>query len=512
MNREENVIIISNISVEPFLQPIVEQYWIKQSDEIKFHYVPYRDCRDQRYHRYFKEAAYIIVWLNLEAFFPEIRHKEVGTKDELAELCGIETLCEKIAAYFSEGMTAKILWFSFENYSSPAATLYGYQRNSSVAGLNYRLHKILPENGVFIDLEQIIANVGIRNAYDTNNKYRWDYPYSKELTLAVVKELHKQYRIDHGVTPKCLVLDCDNVLWGGVLSEDGIENIKLGNCGWGKEYQDFQRFVLSLYNHGIILALCSKNDMNDVQQVFREHSGMILKEEQIACFQVNWRNKPENIKEIAEKLNINLDSLVFVDDSLIEIEAVKEMLPEVITIQYRRDEMYEYFSCFSLRNEVLGDEIIKRNETYKTDQYRQALREMCSTYDEYLNSLEIQLSIHNAVPAEYGRIAELTQRTSKCTNGVRCTVHDIKEWCSEENWHIYSVYLTDKFSDLGLVGILGIRGEELYIYSLSCRALGRGIEEKMCSYIQEHHLISSVKFNFTGKNMELESLLQNVFL
>ena len=144
---------------------------------------------------------------------------------------------------------------------------------------------------------------------------------------AAVKEIQKQYFIEQGITKKCLVLDCDNVLWGGILSEDGIENIKLGGSGFGRTYQDFQRFVLSLYYHGVILAVCSKNDLPDVMNMFHEHSEMILKEEHIACFQVNWENKPDNIRRIAETLNIGLDSMVFLDDSPVEIEAVKSILP-----------------------------------------------------------------------------------------------------------------------------------------------------------------------------------------
>ena len=122
------------------------------------------------------------------------------------------------------------------------------------------------------------------------------------------------------------------MLWGGILSEDRIENIKLGGNGWGRIYQDFQRFVLSLYYHGVILAICSKNDLPDVLRMFHEHSEMIMREEYIACFQVNWEDKPSNIQKIAEKLNIGLDSMVFVDDSPVEIEAVKAILPKVTTI------------------------------------------------------------------------------------------------------------------------------------------------------------------------------------
>lgn len=227
---------------------------------------------------------------------------------------------------------------------------------------------------LFIDLKHLIAEVGISNAYDSKSKYRWNAPYSKILIEAAVKEIHKQYLIEKGITKKCLVLDCDNVLWGGILSEDGIENIKLSGSGFGRVYQDFQRFVLSLYYHGVILAVCSKNDLSDVLTMFRKHSEMILKEEQIACFQVNWEDKPSNIQKIAEKFNIGLDSIVFVDDSPIEIEAVKTMLPEVTTILFKQDMDYDQFSCFNLKSNVNIANIDKRNETYRTNGFREELK------------------------------------------------------------------------------------------------------------------------------------------
>lgn len=169
----------------------------------------------------------------------------------------------------------------------------------------------LKDNASFINLKRLITEIGVANAYNSKGKYCWNAPYSNALVEAAVKEIHKQYFIEKGITKKCLVLDCDNVLWGGILSEDGIENIKLGGSGFGRPYQDFQRFVLSLYYHGVILAVCSKNDLSDIMIMFREHSEMVLKEEHIAYSQVNWDNKPTNIKRIAETLNISLDSIVF---------------------------------------------------------------------------------------------------------------------------------------------------------------------------------------------------------
>jgi len=245
--------------------------------------------------------------------------------------------------------------------------------------------------------------------------------------------------------------------------------------------------------------------------MFREHSEMVLKEEHIACFQVNWENKPDNIKWIAETLNIGLDSIVFVDDSPVEIEAVKSMLPEVTTIRYDRNILYEQFSCFNLKSNVSMTDIEKRNETYRTNQSRETLKAQYDSYSEYIAALEIKTDIHEALPIEYSRIAEITQRTNKCTNGKRYTVKEIKERVAYENVKIYSLSVSDRFSDLGLVGVVEIEGDILTLFSLSCRALGREIEGRLLQFIADKYRVSNIKFRYTGKNEDVKDILIQVF-
>ena len=240
--------------------------------------------------------------------------------------------------------------------------------------------------------------------------------------------------------------------------------------------------------------------------MFREHNEMILKEENIACFQVNWEDKPSNIKTIAEKLNISLDSMVFVDDSPSEIKAVKAMLPEVTSILFKRDMDYQQFSCFNLKNTVSITEVKKRNETYRTNACREELKAKYVDYADYIKNLGIKIDIHEAVPIEYSRISELTQRTNKCTNGKRYTVSEIKERMVSDRVKLYSVSVSDRFSDLGLVGVIEIEDDALTLFSLSCRALGREIERKMLHFIRTQHQINSIVYHSTGKNKAIETL------
>ena len=266
--------------------------------------------------------------------------------------------------------------------------------------------------------------------------------------------------------------------------------------------------MLYLYYHGVIIAICSKNEKSDVLRVFREHNEMILREEHIACFCVNWDNKADNIKAIAETLNIGLDSIVFIDDSDFEVQAVKALLPEVTAVKYERDNVYKQLPCFNLKSNIDIEKVQKRNLTYRTNKLRKNLRSETSSFEEYLNALEMKVDIHKALPIELSRIAELTQRTNKCTNGRRYTAQQIKAMI-ENGYALYSVSLSDKFSDLGLVGAIGIDGNTLDLFSLSCRALGRNVEEIMIGFIREKNIEKSY-YNLTAQNNELHSKINNL--
>ncbi len=504
-----NIDVISDIIFDPYFSPLIKAYI---GENAKVYPIPYGEQNEGERRKQLEESEIIVVWLNLESLYlhacDALNSQSIPHQQIIEE---VVASCKRLYTDITEYTNAHIFWFLFEDYFNKLHIVTGHRYNALVDRINAELDGILKNDVSFIDLKRLIADVGISNAYDTKGKYRWNAPYSKVLIEAAVKEIHKQYLIAQGTTKKCLVFDCDNVLWGGILSEDGVENIKLGGAGFGRPYQDFQRFALSLYYHGIILAVCSKNDLSDVMTMFREHSEMVLKEEHIACFQVNWENKPDNIKWIAETLNIGLDSMVFVDDAPVEIEAVKSMLPEVTAIRYDRDISHEQFSCFNLKSNVSMADIEKRNETYRTNQSRETLKAQYDSYGEYIAALEIKTDIHEALPIEYSRIAELTQRTNKCTNGKRYTVAEIKERIACKNIKLYSLSVSDRFSDLGLVGTFEIEGSTLNLFSLSCRALGCDIEGRLLHFIAGKYRVSNIKFKSTGKNEDVKDILIQVF-
>ena len=498
-----HIAVISNVVFEPYFVPMIKRFFGKNTTVFL---IPFGEHTETEYQLQFESSDLIVVWLNLESLFPKL-YFSVTEQD----LDGTLAPCKRLYADLASISQAEILWFLFEDYAIPLSAVVGHVYHDFVDKLNLTLKDTLGDQVLFIDLKYLVAEVGISNAYDSKSKYRWNAPYSKTLIEAVVKEIHKQYLIQKGVTKKCLVLDCDNVLWGGILSENSLDELKLSNSGLGRIYQNFQRFVLSLYYRGVILTICSKNDLSDVLTMFHEHSEMLIKEEHIVCFQVNWEDKPNNIQKIAEKLNIDLRSMVFVDDSPVEIEAVKAMLPDVTTVLFKRDIEYEQFSCFNLKSNINMIDIDKRNETYRTNEFREELRAKYIDYVDYIAALEIKIDIHEALPIEYNRISELTQRTNKCTNGRRYTVAEIKERTTSEDVNLYSISVSDRFSDLGLVGAIEIEHETLILFSLSCRALGREVEEKIIGFISDKYQIKNIEFKSTGKNELVKIFLSKSF-
>ncbi len=504
-----HVVVVTNITLEPFFSSYLKEAFFRDALDVNVEIIPYHEYLSEESSKKLSNADQIVAWLNVDGIYPNLINDLTAERFSTSVMAeDIQNKLTQLKTFIRGKSIAPILWIGAEDYCyDPYTNHLGHNGISRglIDRINITLYETIDENDVYVDLKTLIAKIGMGRAFDSKSKYRWNTPYARELLQEIAGEIHKQYRIRKGVTKKCIVLDCDNVLWGGILSEDGVEGIQLGGSGLGRPYQDFGRYILNLYYHGVIIAICSKNDKAEVLRVFREHGEMILKEEHIACFCVNWDNKADNIKAIAETLHIGLDSMVFVDDSDFEIQAVKMLLPEVTAIQYERDHIYEQLSCFHLNKSVDIDKVWKRNRTYQTHELRRSLQAEASSFDEYLKALAMKVEIHKALPIELSRVAELTQRTNKCTNGRRYTVEQLKARL-ESGYVLYTVCLSDRFSDLGLVGAMGVDNSTLDLFSLSCRALGRNVEETMIDFIREND-IRTFEYDLTAQNQELYTKL-----
>ena len=273
MKKTEHIPIITNLSIEPFLSRELSALSDGAGVLLEPVPIPYMEYREHG--GIYGKAGMVFIWLDLEGMLPGWDNGGGGLLEGCASL--VERTYQELCGYLSSVSQAELLIALFENYSSPLAIVAGHESDMAVDGLNRRIQEGLSRQAVFLDMRHLIASVGTGSAYSPKDRYRWGYPYSQALTRAVAAELYKQHAILTGRTKKCVAVDCDNVLWGGILSEDGMEGLRLGGSGLGKEHQDFQRFLLALHHRGAILAVCSRNDLSDVLAVFRGHGEMVLR-------------------------------------------------------------------------------------------------------------------------------------------------------------------------------------------------------------------------------------------
>lgn len=285
---------------------------------------------------------------------------------------------------------------------------------------------------------------------------------------------------------KCIVLDCDNTLWGGVVGEDGVHGVKLGQDYPGNAFKSFQELLLELSRKGIILAVCSKNNFADVQELWNNNPNNLINDKVLSAYRINWQNKAENIKSIAEELNIGTDSFVFIDDNPVERGLVKEFLPEVVVPDFPEKpyelvnffwSIYnEYFSTFELSNED-----IKKTEQYKEIFFRNESKKVFENMDDYLSSLDIVVDIIPANDSNITRLAQMTQKTNQFNlRTKRYTEEDLKAKI-DNGGRIFCANVKDKFGDNGITieCIIDENENEFFLdsYLLSCRILGREIEK-----------------------------------
>ena len=290
---------------------------------------------------------------------------------------------------------------------------------------------------------------------------------------------------------KCLVLDLDNTLWGGVLGEEGIDGIKIGGDYPGKSFLYFQEALLELSKSGVILTICSKNNEQDVQEAWERNPFLVLKKEHFATYRINWTDKATNIKEIAGELNIGLDSMVFVDDNPTERELVRQMLPMVEVPEFPiqpyelpvffQKLVEDFFKVYSVT-----DEDKRKTEQYKANALRAQAQQRFSDLTDFLRSLDIRMTIEQANDFNIPRIAQMTQKTNQFNLTTRrYTETDIRRFL-EEGWKIWCLCVADKFGDNGITGCLMVKPipspsqkeekGEIDTLLLSCRILGKGIE------------------------------------
>jgi FkbH-like protein len=368
------------------------------------------------------------------------------------------------------------------------AALRGEHRSTRIQALNDDLRRVArtSRGRIFIaDWERVLSQLGQDRALDPRFGYMYRLPVTKDFLAVYARQVATIARLLKGHGKKCLVLDCDNTLWGGIVGEDGRQGIRLDPHAFpGCCYYDFQRSILNLITTGTVVTLCSRNDASAVWDVIDNHPHSLLRREHIAASRINWRDKATNMAELSREIKLHPDSMVFVDDSPSECELIRQSMPEVSVLQVptRVHELPAllYRTCwFDTLGTSAEDE--RRTNLYQEASRREAARTEFADLDAYLASLELRGTIQRVSADTLRRSAQLIAKANQFNlTTKRYSEPQLQGLLSDPLWAIFTLSAADRFGDLGIVGVLIAerRADCAWIDSLvlSCRALGRQLE------------------------------------
>lgn len=352
----------------------------------------------------------------------------------------------------------------------------------------------------FWDLDSVQRSVGLSSSHDARQWYLYRQPFTDAFLLAAGHLLSRIILTRRRVPCKCIIVDCDNTLWGGIVGEDGVAGIQIGGDFPGTAYEDFQQLLLHWRSRGILLAMTSKNTEADVWEVFDHRSEMLLRREHFSAWKINWATKVDNIVEIAILLNIGLDSMVFVDDNPLEIDLVRERLPEVRSVLLPRDpaDIMQHLRALTMFDQIeVTNEDRGRAVMLQSEEQRRRLSATVSK-EEFQRSLELRLELVNP-QWEVVRITQLVNRTNQFNlSGIRRSLNELRQIIERGSMRVYALKVSDRFGEYGITGVAIVdacqAGEwNLDTFLLSCRILGRGVETAFLARVVADALVQGVE-------------------
>lgn len=419
--------------------------------------------------------------------------------EAVADLAAVELQTwKKLWDLLSQRLGCQIIQNTF---ATPPWGVLGHleQRVPSATGnylrrLNQAIFDEAPTHVVVHDMEALATSHGKWDWSDERFYYDAKLPCAPELLPVLAHSLVSQILAIRGKSRKCLVLDLDNTLWGGVIGDDGMGGIILGHGdAQGEAFSSFQEYARNLKDRGVILAVCSKNDNHVAREAFESHPEMVLKMDDITSFYANWDDKATNLRRIAQDINIGLDSLVFFDDNPAERAIVRRYLPEVAVPELPDDaagyvkvlERHRFFETVSLNQEDLD-----RTSMYAKDAKRNALMTSATDMDEYLASLNMRAVVEPINDVNQERVSQLINKSNQFNLTTRrYSAAELQTVRNDPSWMAFGYRLLDEFGDNGIICVvLGrLEGEALEIdtWLMSCRVLNRGVEAFIMNHIYD---------------------------
>jgi len=327
-------------------------------------------------------------------------------------------------------------------------------------------------------------------AFNPKLWYLGKIPFSNEIFKEAVQDIKAAWRGMLGYARKLIIIDLDDTVWGGIVGDVGWENLVLGgHHHLGEAYVDFQHALKSMKKRGILLAIVSKNEEKTALQAIKNHPEMVLALEDFTGWRINWQDKVQNILELMTQLNLGPQSAVLIDDNPAERARVKESLPEVLVPDWPEDPLLYPAALLSLRcfdMPSLSREDLSRADMYLSENQRRDLKKTVRSLEEWLKHLAIRVQVEDLHPASLQRAAQLLNKTNQMNLSTRrMSEAELMAWAEQKHHKLWTLRVSDRFGDAGLTGIVSLelhdRKAQIVDFVLSCRVLGRKIEEAMLS-------------------------------
>ena len=412
--------------------------------------------------------------------------------------------CIKNARYNLEYIAKKIVdkkiyVLTLYNYFSSSLVLSDNEIEREISNFNNYIYDY-KKNVYVIDIKQFFIKNGF--VFDKRFYYNYNAIISPKLKNEFLNWFNEQYRLLNVTRKKCLVVDFDNTIWNGILGEDGIDGIKFNGEYPGNVFGEVQKLIKEVKDSGIILCGVTKNNQEDIDELFIKRKDLYLTKDDFTIIKGGWDNKVNSIVEIVKQLNIGMDSLVFVDDNVFEIELVSKSLNEVSTVllpdekymipSLLNDKFREYFSIYELSKEDM-----EKNELYKKMQEANDLKLSSLDYDSYLKELDMKIEINYMNDLNIDRIVQLINKSNQFNlTTKRYTKEELLNSLTS-NDYVYCVSVMDRFGDLGICGVCIVKNNnnKYYIdeFLLSCRILGRTIENEFLKVILNDLFSKNIK-------------------
>ena len=469
----------------------------------------------------YKNSNAVIIFWELCNIIDGLQYKiELINNDQLDEILE-KTKAEIDLVLKNLEKTSLVLINKFTSLSFSSLNIRKNNLEELAGQLNQYLGNRIPANVRLVELEKVIANIGLDNSLDLRYYYSSKALYTVDFFKAYGEYVKPYVMSANGKSKKALIFDCDNTLWKGILGEDGFDNIEMSSrTKDGAIFAEIQSMALALNKQGILIGLCSKNNPRDVDEVIESHMDMQLRDDHITINKSNWSDKVSNLKAIAKELNLGLDSLVFVDDSSFEVNLIREQLPEITVLQVPK-ELYGYPQILRenmglFYNLSFTAEDRKKIEMYKHQVKRETVKKEFSDIEDYLASLELKMTIFEDDESIIPRMSQMTQKTNQFNlTTKRYTEGDIKHFIENECSKIFVFSVADKFGDSGVTGLCIIniddnsKTADIDTLLMSCRIIGRNVEYAFIDCIvdmmkeRKVHVVRS-KYIKTQKNEQVK--------